>query len=66
MDDSVAKEAVAQNKDIAKIIDIELTVEEYGIAIQKGNTELKEAIDKAFDELKAEGKVDELLKKYGL
>lgn len=66
MDDAVAKEAVAQNKDVAKVIDIPLTVEEYGIALQKGNTELKEKVDKAFNELVEEGKVDELLKKYEL
>ncbi len=66
MDDSVAKEAVAQNSDVAKVIDIPLTVEEYGIALQKGNTELKETIDGALAELVEEGKVDELLEKYEL
>ena len=40
MDDSVAKEAVAANSDVAKTIDIALTVEEYGIAIDKTNPEL--------------------------
>ena len=66
MDDSVAKEAAAANADVAKVIDIALTVEEYGIAISKGNDELKEKIDTALAELVKEGKVDELLEKYEL
>ncbi len=66
MDGPVAKEAAAQNKDVAKVIDVALTVEDYGIAIQKGNTELKEAIDKALDELITEGKIQELYDKYDL
>ncbi len=66
MDGPVAKEAVAQNKDVAKVIDVPLTVEDYGIAIQKGNTELKESIDKALDELIAAGEVQKLYDKYDL
>lgn len=66
MDDSVAKEAAAANADVAKVIDIALTVEEYGIAIAKGNDELKEKIDKALEELVKDGTVDKLLEKYDL
>lgn len=66
MDDSVAKEAVAENSDAVKVIDVALTVEEYGIAVQKGNTELMDKINTALAELVEEGKVDELLTKYEL
>lgn len=66
MDDSVAKEAAAANADVAKVIDIALTVEEYGIAIAKGNDELKEKIDNALAELVEDGTVDNLLEKYEL
>lgn len=66
MDDSVAKEAAAANADVAKVIDIALTVEEYGIAIAKGNDELKEKIDNALAELVKDGTVDNLLEKYEL
>lgn len=66
MDGPVAKEAANQNSDVAKVIDVPLTVEDYGIAIKKGNTELKEAIDKALDELIESGKVQELYDKYDL
>lgn len=66
MDDSVAKEAANANADVAKVIDIALTVEEYGIAIAKGDKELKEKIDAALAELVADGTVDKLLEKYDL
>lgn len=66
MDDSVAKEAAANNADVAKVIDIPLTVEEYGIAIDKTNPDLKEEIDTALAELVADGTVDALLEKYEL
>lgn len=66
MDDSVAKEAASQNSDDVKVIDVALTIEEYGIAVEKGNTELAEKINKAFKELKEDGTYDNLLKKYEL
>lgn len=66
MDDSVAKEAAGQNADAVKTIDIPLTIEEYGIAVAKGNDELREKINTALAKLKDSGKVDELLKKYKL
>lgn len=66
MDDSVAKEAAAANDKVAKVIDVPLTVEEYGIAIDKTNTELKEKVDAALAELVEDGTVDKLLEKYEL
>lgn len=68
MDDKAAKEAAAtdNNKNDVKVIDVPLTVESYGIAVQKGNTELKEKIDNALAELKKEGKIDELVKKWNV
>lgn len=66
MDGPVAKEAAAQNKDVAKVIDVPLTVEDYAIAIQKGNTELKESIDKAIQELIDAGEIQKLYDKYDL
>lgn len=66
MDDSVAKEAAAANSDDVKVVDIALTIEEYGIAINKDNAELVEKINTALAELKEEGKIDELLEKYEL
>ncbi len=66
MDDAPAKEAAttAENVDDVKVIDVALTTEAYGIAIKKGNAELKEKIDNAIAELKAAGKIDELKTKW--
>lgn len=66
MDGPVAKEAAAKNSDVAKVIDVALTVEDYAIAIQKGNTELKESIDNAIQELIDAGEVQKLYDKYDL
>lgn len=66
MDDAVAKESAGtkENKDDIKCIDVPLTVEEYGIAVQKGNTELVEKINSALAELKSEGKLQEIADKW--
>lgn len=66
MDDSVAKEASAQNSDDTKVIDVALTVEEYGIAVSKNNPDLLKEINKALKELKEDGTIDTLLTKYEL
>lgn len=66
MDDTPAKEAASQNSADVKVIDVALTVEEYGIAVEKGNTELVEKINKALAELKEDGTYDDLLAKYEL
>lgn len=44
---------------------IELTTEEYGIAFRKGS-DLTEKVNEIMDELKADGTLDELAKKYNL
>lgn len=68
MDDSVAKDAVAtdENKDSVKTIDVPLTVEKYGIAIKKGNTELLNKVNAALKELKDSGELDNILKKWNV
>lgn len=38
--------------------------EEFGVCIQKGNTELVEKINEALETLKSNGKLDEILSKY--
>ena len=47
-----------------KILDESYTDEEYAIAIRKGNTELLDAVNKAFGELKADGTLDAIVAKY--
>lgn len=50
--------------DMAMIESIELGVEEYGIGIRKEDRELLKKINAAIDELKENGKLDELAEKY--
>lgn len=66
MDNKVAEEAVANNADAVKTIDIALTVEQYGIAVKKGDSEMLEKVNSALSELTKDGTVDKLLEKYGL
>lgn len=47
-----------------KILDEAFAVEEYAIALKKGNTELQTKINETLKELKAEGKIDEIIAKY--
>lgn len=63
IDEETAKVFTSDNKDI-KILDEAFAKEEYAIAVKKGNKELLTQIDKALDELKSEGKIDEIVKKY--
>ena len=54
IDNEPAKVFVSKNDDLM-ILEEEFAVEEYAIAIKKGNTELTEAINGALAELKADG-----------
>ncbi|MBE6782455.1 MAG: transporter substrate-binding domain-containing protein [Ruminococcaceae bacterium] len=68
MDDIPAKEAVAteENKNDIKCIDVALTVEEYGIAVKKGNKELLDKINQALKELEEEGELQKIADKWGV
>lgn len=63
IDNEPAKVFVSQNQGI-KILDEALTVEEYAIAVKKGNTELLEQINKALAELKESGELQAIINKY--
>jgi len=63
IDSEPAKAFTDQNKDL-KILDTEYTDEDYAIAIAKENTELKEKINGALAELKAEGTLDQIMANY--
>ena len=47
-----------------KILDEAFAVEDYAIALKKGNTALQSKINEALKEIKAEGKIDEIIGKY--
>lgn len=63
IDDQPAAFFAAQNPDI-KVIDEPFTVEDYAIAVKKGNTELLEKINEAIADLKESGKLQEIFDKY--
>lgn len=54
IDEEPAKAFVEKNKDL-KILDEEFALEEYAICIAKGNSDLKEKINDALAQLKADG-----------
>ncbi|NMA82539.1 MAG: basic amino acid ABC transporter substrate-binding protein, partial [Epulopiscium sp.] len=62
LDLEVAKRFLTQNKDL-KMLDIELTEEEYAAAINKKDTELLAQVNEALKTLKENGTYDTLLKK---
>ena len=63
IDNEPAKSYVAENPGL-KILDTEFANEEYAIAVGKGNTELLDAINKAMNELKADGTFQDIVDKY--
>lgn len=58
-----AKVFVEENEGI-KILDEALTVEEYAIAVKKGNTELLDKINTALSELEESGELQKIIDKY--
>ena len=63
LDSEPAKNFVLNNEGL-KIVDGDSEIEEYAIAIRKDDEELLNKINQALKEVKANGKYDELLKKY--
>ena len=63
IDNEPAKAFVAANPGL-KILETEFAVEDYAIAIRKGNTELKDAIDTALSALIADGTLQGIVDKY--
>ena len=63
IDNEPAKAFVEANPGL-KILDTEYAVEDYAIAVKKGNTELLDKINDALVKLKENGKIDEIIAKY--
>ena len=63
IDNEPAKAYVAENEGL-KILDTEYVTEDYAICVAKENTELLEKINKALDELIADGTVQTIIDKY--
>ena len=63
IDNEPAKEFVAANTGL-KILDTEYRTEDYAIAVGKDNDELLDKVDKALNELKEDGTVQQIINKY--
>lgn len=63
IDNEPAKSYVAANEGL-KILDAEFAVEDYAIAVGKGNTQLLDAVNKAMAELKADGTFQSIVDNY--
>ncbi len=63
IDSEPAKAFVAANEGL-KILDTEFSVEDYAIAVGKGNSALLDAINNAMAELKADGTFQSIVDKY--
>lgn len=63
IDNQPAKAYVEANKGL-KILDTEYTVEDYAICFAKDNDQLQTAVNKALNELKADGSIQKVIDKY--
>ena len=63
IDNAPAKEFIAANPGL-KLLDTAYVEESYAIGVGKGNTELKDAINTALEELKANGTLQAIVDKY--
>ena len=63
IDNAPAKEFVAANPGL-KLLDTAYVEENYAIGVGKGNNELKDAINTALEELKADGTLQAIVDKY--
>lgn len=63
IDNAPAKEFIAANPGL-KLLDTAYVEEDYAIGVGKGNTELKDAINTALEELKADGTLQAIMDKY--
>lgn len=62
--DSLPAEKFVENNDDLEILEEDFALEEYAIAVKKGNDELTEAINGALAELKEEGVLDQINANY--
>ena len=63
IDNAPAKEFIAANPGL-KLLDTAYVEESYAIGVGKGNTELKDAINTALEELKADGTLQGIIDQY--
>ena len=63
-DSGLANYLVVEKFPNDKVLDEPITYEKYGIGFKKGNTELKDQVQKTLDEMFKDGTVDKIAQKY--
>ncbi len=63
IDEQPAKAFVEKNSDLM-ILDEDFALEEYAICLSKDNKQLTDSINKALEELKSEGVIDQIIRNY--
>ena len=63
-DSSVALNQISQDPGTYKLVEEIATGEQYGIAINKSNTKLRQDINKTLADMKADGTLDQISKKW--
>lgn len=66
LDIGVAKYQIEQRGDDYVILDDALVTEQYGVGFLKGNTELRDQVQKTMEEMAKDGKFDEIAAKWDL
>lgn len=64
MDKIVAGYQMAQNPDVFRMADEELAAENYGVGFKKGNTALRDEVQKTLEEMAKDGKLAEISTKW--
>lgn len=64
VDEVVARDYVSKDKDSYQVTSARLTNEPIGVCLKKGNTELRDKIQKAIDDLRADGTLKKISEKW--
>ena len=66
LDIGVAKYQMSSRGDAFRMLDEQVSSEQYAIGFKKGNTELKDQVQKTLDEMAADGTFAKIAEKWGL
>lgn len=64
VDSVVARYYIAKHKSDFKVLGESLSPEQYGVAVKKGNTQMRDAIQRALDDMKKDGTAAKISKKW--
>ena len=64
IDSGLGRYLVSEKHNDTKILNQTISNEKYGVAFEKGNTELRDKVQKTLDEMYADGTVEKIAQKY--